>query len=495
MALTDHDHSNDDLQSAVDRYVLTSYQWPASQTTITYSFAEYSYPGDGARNDMFGSSIANADRAIVREAMAAWERVCDVRFVEVPDSIYANVRIGWQHSNIGNSANNSDGVGGTLGIAYTWYIGSTIIEQAIVFDPADNETVTEFYDTALHELGHVLGISHSNVPYTVMAGPPYTNYAQFLGKNQLTADDIAAARAIWGGSGDPGPAPPEPEPEPEPEDRFTGTHGDDFLSGTDGDDRLYGRGGDDRIYGGDGDDVVAGQAGFDTLSGGDGNDTMKGGGGDDDLFGSYGDDRLIGGNGDDTLNGSFGDDRLNGGNGEDDLDGSIGDDLLEGGRGADSLYGSTGDDTLKGQGGSDTLDGGLGDDTLVGGGGNDKLDGWSGDDSLKGGGGNDVMDGGSGSDTLTGGRGNDTMSGDDFTFSFDRDVFVFARRHGHDEIKRFSDDRDILDLSRLNIESFDDIRATQIGDGVRINLTEHGGGTILLKGFNLADLDAYDFVL
>lgn len=53
-------------------------------------------------------------RGIIRDAFAAWERVCGVDFVEVPDSIDTDVRIGW------TSAAQSDGPGGTLAYFGPW---------------------------------------------------------------------------------------------------------------------------------------------------------------------------------------------------------------------------------------------------------------------------------------------------------------------------------------------------------------------------------------
>ncbi|MGE0719650.1 MAG: M10 family metallopeptidase, partial [Alphaproteobacteria bacterium] len=55
--------------------------------------------------------------------------------------------------------------------------------------------------------------------------------------------------------------------------------------------------------------------------------------------------------------------------------------------------------------------GGSGDDTIIGNGAANELAGNGGDDAISGNGGADLMDGGSGNDTLNGGTGNDTMIG------------------------------------------------------------------------------------
>jgi serralysin len=79
-----------------------------------------------------------------------------------------------------------------------------------------------------------------------------------------------------------------------------------------------------------------------------------GGAGDDTINGNQVDNVLTGNGGADTLSGADGNDTLNGGSG---------DDSLKGGAGADTLLGGLDNDTLKGGGGADVLDGGSGVDT------------------------------------------------------------------------------------------------------------------------------------
>jgi len=81
--------------------------------------------------------------------------------------------------------------------------------------------------------------------------------------------------------------------------------------------------------------------------------------------GGNGDDSMVGGEGDDTLEGGSGEDLLMGGEGDDELDGGADADHLTGGPGADLLDGGDGDgDTLLADGGDDTLDGGAGTDLI-----------------------------------------------------------------------------------------------------------------------------------
>ena len=72
---------------------------------------------------------------------------------------------------------------------------------------------------------------------------------------------------------------------------------------------------------------------------------------------------------------------------------------------------------------------------------------------------------------------------------------MFAAGHGDDTINHFSDDEDLIDLSAFSeIAGFNDLTITSGEDGAVIDLTGHGGGTILLDSFEASGLDSDDFV-
>ena len=73
-------------------------------------------------------------------------------------------------------------------------------------------------------------------------------------------------------------------------------------------------------------------------------------------------------------------------------------------------------------------------------------------------------------------------------------MFVFSAGHGADTISDFTNGRDQIDLSAFDLSGFSEVSATAVAAGVRIDLGEEGGGTILLKGFDIEDLDAGDFL-
>lgn len=247
---------------------------------------------------------------------------------------------------------------------------------------------------------------------------------------------------------------------------------DDFLDGGDNNDLLTGGGGDDLLYGGLGRDRMFGNAGADEIIGGSLGAVSYGGAGEDTLRGDEGADLLYGGSEDDTITGGVEADSLWGGDGHD---------ALYGGDAADAIWGGQGDDDATGGFGNDVFRTGQGDDTVSGEFNNDTIFGGAGDDLLR---------GQAGADRLIGGAGDDTLSGGDL-----RDTFVFTRGHGNDIIADFAVG-DVLDLTGFAFGARADVYArVQVQTaGMLFDLTDIGGGTILLSQFTIA-LDDTDFLI
>lgn len=170
-------------------------------------------------------------------------------------------------------------------------------------------------------------------------------------------------------------------------------------------------------------------------------------------------------------------DTLDGLGGDDLIQGEGGGDTVTGGDGMDTLFGQAGADSLAGGTGADQLQGGSGADTLLGGGGDDLIFGQGGSDRAEGGAGNDQVGGGGGDDTLTGGAGSDTLIGDAGT-----DSFAVAPGHGETIVNdfEFGGDRLLVDPA-FGLASADAVLATvskpfgnvsrlALGDGTTIDL-------------------------
>ncbi|MEL6855026.1 MAG: matrixin family metalloprotease, partial [Cyanobacteria bacterium J06607_13] len=324
-----------------------------SPITITYSFTNLF-------NGNLKGGITNQEmKAAIEEAFAIWARYAPLNFVEVKDSGKksrsnpdgADIRIG--HENLG-------GPGGTIGKTFLEFFGE--LATRIAFDNRDQwETdftgsKIDFLNTAVHEIGHALGLNHESRNPSIME-PFSRDVYSGLGSAFLFPDDIGGIRALYGagkgsvtplssGGGKPTPEPtPTPSPAPSPAPKPTPSVGK-LIKGTNGNDRLRGDGQSQ---------TLKGFGGNDTLNAGGGNDILKGGTGDDRLFGDGGNDQLLGEAGNDRLFGGTGNDRLLGGNDNDQLDGGDGSDSLLGGNGNDRLTGGKGSDRLSGQSGRDKL--------------------------------------------------------------------------------------------------------------------------------------------
>ena len=331
-------------------------------------------------------------------------------------------------------------------------------------------------------------------------------------------------------------------------------HGDE-LTGDGGANRLLGAGGDDTLTGGAGADRLEGGAGEDTASyagaargvtvnlatgrgsAGDARDdvlveieNLEGSARGDQLTGDDGANRLFGAWGNDTLTGGAGADRLDGGPGADtasylDSDEAVTVNLGTGqGRHGDAegdtyvfieiVFGSDYGDRLTGDFGDNLLLGWNGNDTLVGGAGADQLRGSEGVDTLSYAGSDaavtvslqsgsasgghargdtftsiENLEGSAHGDTLTGDNGDNSLSG-----GAGSDTFIFLADNGTDNITDFTNGEDLIDLSAFSLSGFEALTTSSSPDGVTVDLTAHGGGTVLLEGFDIGDLDATDFI-
>ena len=100
-----------------------------------------------------------------------------------------------------------------------------------------------------------------------------------------------------------------------------------------------------------------------------------------------------------------------------------------------------------------------------------------------------ILGGRAGNDELTGNGRDDWLYGNEGD-----DTFIFGAGHGDDIIVDFSNDEDRIDLSAFSLTGFDALTIISEPDGAKIDLTEHGGGAILLHDFDMDNLDATDFL-
>ena len=199
----------------------------------------------------------------------------------------------------------------------------------------------------------------------------------------------------------------------------------------------------------------------------------------------------VGDSGDGDLQGGDGIEIMDLGGGSDSAGGGRNFNIILGGSNADTLrsegywedvMGDSGDDTIVATGSSSWLFGGTGHDTITG------SDSWSYlAERLFGGEGNDTIDGGGGRDFIYGGAGDDDLTG-----GSGADVFFFSEGDGNDTIQDFN----AAAGDKIYLRGFDETitwdqlstKITTVTDennvvtGVQIDLSDWGGGTVILNG-------------
>ena len=183
----------------------------AAETSDVRKYLTYGWNGWSGRvvrwryNDANRSTsiVASASAALsrIQTAMSKWSAVCNVQFVY--DGTSANA------ASLATGTRDGQNViawgtlaGNTTGVTYVGASGSS--GSGFTLDEADMVLNFQFnpnFDaTLVHEVGHMLGIRHSNLEGAVMSGPnvapdPSTTYTSL---SALQADDIAACRSLYG---------------------------------------------------------------------------------------------------------------------------------------------------------------------------------------------------------------------------------------------------------------------------------------------------------
>ncbi|HEV8625586.1 MAG TPA: matrixin family metalloprotease [Acidimicrobiia bacterium] len=169
-------------ETTSDEFRVQGNRW--SSNTITYHF------------DNVTSDVPAADaRAAIQGAFHRWAAVTPLMFTESTGP--SDVRIGWYSGNHGDGSN-FDGAGNILAHCFYPPPNGGDIAGDCHFDEAETWSVNtppsgiDLATVALHEIGHGLGLAHSDVASSVM-------YAFYGGvRRELTADDIAGIQSIYG---------------------------------------------------------------------------------------------------------------------------------------------------------------------------------------------------------------------------------------------------------------------------------------------------------
>ena len=176
-------------------YVLENFKWGSSilgtpAGEVDWSFATSNFAGALTQFDSFLTGMFQTE---VAQAFARWKSVADVDFHRVSDSATTDIRLGLNHI---------DGANNIVGQEQSSFSGGSEIASVISFDmdegwhPFNGALVSSggasFYDVALHEIGHALGLDHYNVSPAIM------NAVLNPSVTDLTQSDIDGVQALYG---------------------------------------------------------------------------------------------------------------------------------------------------------------------------------------------------------------------------------------------------------------------------------------------------------
>ena len=147
--------------------------------------------------DHYSTQLSNSDcQTVIRNAFNTWSKYSNFVFVQTTSINESDIIISWETGTHGICTPFSSSV---LAHAYVGKMeaGASFVHFNDQQPFSVDSTLYDIETTALHELGHVLGLEHiANKPNTVMY--PYQSYGFYGIKREPTLEDVEALYAIYG---------------------------------------------------------------------------------------------------------------------------------------------------------------------------------------------------------------------------------------------------------------------------------------------------------
>jgi hypothetical protein len=160
----------------------------SSGGSVSYSFATQNFLDQFGTFDSF--IIDPAFQVEITGSLSAWENVADIKFILEPDSISTDIRFGWREIDGANgvlaqttvpSSGSLDSVVVALDVEENWFLAGDAPPGQI-----------DFSSTTTHEIGHAIGIDHSESQQALMNSIYSTTIFD------IQQDDIDASVEIYG---------------------------------------------------------------------------------------------------------------------------------------------------------------------------------------------------------------------------------------------------------------------------------------------------------
>ncbi|CAL8139128.1 unnamed protein product [Orchesella dallaii] len=153
---------------------------------LTYKISKY----PSSRQTLGGRENIHAE---LRRAFALWEEVTPFTFEPSRGEVHINIRFeSGVHQDV-RKYGEFDGPGGILAHAFSPTIGMIHFDEDEYWTMGSSEG-KNFFQVAAHEIGHTIGLDHSEVLDSLM----YPNYLRYIPDFRLHPDDIQGIQKIYG---------------------------------------------------------------------------------------------------------------------------------------------------------------------------------------------------------------------------------------------------------------------------------------------------------